>query len=223
MTDKHNPETNESESTNNEEFLISEEEMTELSEADLEKEAEKAEEAEEQAGPDAESRIKELNDKYLRCYAEFDNYRKRVNKEKEELVKYGNESLIYELLPAIDSLELALKHASGDADSGVVKGVEMTLKELFRALEKFSLSRIEAAGRKFDPSVHHAMITVEKEDTDENMVVEEMRPGYLLHNKVLRPTMVSVSTKPKKAESREEPVSDTEDTEITINKDIEEE
>jgi molecular chaperone GrpE len=74
--------------------------------------------------------IEELNNKYLRLYAEFDNYKKRVTKDKEELAKYGNESLIYELLPIIDSLELALKHASDESQTGIVKGVEMTLKSL---------------------------------------------------------------------------------------------
>jgi molecular chaperone GrpE len=97
--------------------------------------------------------IDELNNKYLRLYAEFDNYRKRVNKDKEELAKYGNESLIYELLPIIDSLELALKHAQEESQTGIVQGVEMTLKELHRTLEKFGVSKIEAAGKKFDPSI----------------------------------------------------------------------
>ena len=94
------------------------------------------------------SEIEELNNKYLRLYAEFDNYKKRVNKDKEELVKYGNESLIYELLPIIDSLELALKHAQEESQAGIVQGVEMTLKELQRTLEKFGVSKIEAAGKE---------------------------------------------------------------------------
>jgi len=144
------------------------------------------------------SALKALNDKYLRLYAEFDNYRKRVNKEKEELTRYGNESLLYELLPAIDNLELALKHASCDPKTGVVKGVEITLKELQRTLEKFGLVRIESLGKKFDPSVHHAMVEVEREDMEDKMVAEELRAGYLLHDKVLRPSLVAVSVNPKK-------------------------
>ena len=142
--------------------------------------------------------IEELNNKYMRLYAEFDNYKKRVNKDKEELVKYGNESLIYELLPVIDSLELALKHAQEESQAGIVQGVEMTLKELQRTLEKFGVSRIEAAGKKFDPSVHHAMTQVEREDIEEKMVAEELRTGYLFRDKVLRPSLVSVSVKPQK-------------------------
>lgn len=145
------------------------------------------------------SALKTLNDKYLRLYAEFDNYRKRVNKEKEDLTRYGNESLLYELLPAIDNLELALKHALCDPKTGVVKGVEITLKELQRTLEKFGLVRIESLGKKFDPSVHHAMVQVEREDMEDKMVAEELRAGYLLHDKVLRPSLVAVSVTPKKA------------------------
>ncbi len=148
--------------------------------------------------------LKELNNKYLRLYAEFDNYKKRVNKDKEELARFGNESLLYELLPAIDNLELALKHASCDPKTGVVQGVEITLKELQRTLEKFGLTRIEAAGKKFDPSVHHAMAQVEREDMEEKMVAEELRAGYLYRDKVLRPTLVAVSTKPKKTEEVEQ-------------------
>ena len=142
--------------------------------------------------------IEELNNKYLRLYAEFDNYKKRVNKDKEELVKFGNESLIYELLPILDSLELALKHAQEESQAGIVQGVEMTLKELQRTLEKFGVSKIEAAGKKFDPSIHHAMTQTEREDLDEKMVAEVLRSGYLYRDKVLRPSLVAVSIKPQK-------------------------
>jgi molecular chaperone GrpE len=156
---------------------------------------------EDQAGGDkreAEMRIQDLNDKYIRLYAEFENYKKRVSKEKEELVKYANEALLYALLPAIDHLELALKHSSCDPSTGVVQGVEITLKELQRTLEKFGLSRIEAVGKHFDPAFHHAMIQVEREDLDEKTVAEELRAGYLYYDKVLRPSLVAVSVRPKK-------------------------
>jgi molecular chaperone GrpE len=147
--------------------------------------------------PEDKTIIEELNNKYLRLYAEFDNYKKKVNRDKEELAKYGNESLIYELLPIIDSLELALKHAQEDSRTGIVQGVEMTLKELYRTLEKFGVSKIEAAGKPFDPSIHHAMAQVERKDMDEKMVAEEMRSGYIYREKVLRPSLVSVSRKPQ--------------------------
>jgi molecular chaperone GrpE len=168
--------------------------------------------------------LEELNDKYLRLYAEFENYRKRVNKDKEELVRYGNESLLYELLPALDNLELALKHSSGDANNGLVQGVEVTLKELQRTLEKFGLTRIEAAGRRFDPAIHHAMSRIERSDMEDQMVAEEFRPGYRYRDKVLRPSLVSVSVKPRGAEGAEETEYDpTKDIEIKITRNTEEE
>ncbi|MBA4371336.1 MAG: nucleotide exchange factor GrpE [Thermodesulfovibrio sp.] len=170
---------------------------------------------------------KELNDKYLRLYADFENYRKRVNKDKEELVRFGNESLIYELLPILDSLDLALKHATGESQSGLVQGVEMTLKELLRTLEKFGLTRISAAGMVFDPALHHAMVQVERDDMDEKMVAEEMRPGYVYRDKVLRPALVSVSVRPQKASdapgSAEYSAADRDGHEIKINRITEEE
>ena len=175
-----------------------------------------------------EAVIEELNNKYLRLYAEFDNYKKRVNKDKEELVKYGNESLIYELLPIMDSLELALKHATEQPLAGIVQGVEMTLKELQRTLEKFGVSRIEAAGKKFDPSIHHAMAQVEREDIEEKMVAEEMRTGYLFRDKVLRPSLVSVSVKPQikfektEMQAHAETGNINEDIKINISENIEE-
>jgi len=184
----------------------------------------------EQTNGSGEKNAQETSDKYVRLYADFENYRKRVNKDKEDLIRYGNESLIYELLPALDSLDLALKHASGADRSGLVQGVEMTLKELLRTLEKFGLTRIEAAGKPFDPALHHAMIQVEREDIDEKMVAEEMRPGYLYRDKVLRPSLVAVSVKPAKnavgqepqAGGQQETVDVPDEHEIKINKIIEE-
>ncbi len=162
--------------------------------------------------------LQEINDKYLRLYAEFENYKKRVNKDKEELVKYGNESLLYELLPVIDNLEMALKHASNNISSGLVQGVEITLKELQKILEKFGLIAIKANNKPFDPLVHHAMTQIERDDIDEKLVVEEFRKGYMLRDKVLRPSLVAVSKKPVENPEKEEG-----EKEIKINKNIEEE
>jgi molecular chaperone GrpE len=162
--------------------------------------------------------LQEMNNKYLRLYAEFENYKKRVNKDKEELVKYGNESLLYDLLPVIDNLEMALMHASNNVSSGLVQGVEITLKELQKILEKFGLIAIEANNKPFDPLVHHAMTQNERDDIDEKIVVEEFRKGYMLRDKVLRPSLVAVSKKPVKSQEKEK----TEE-EIKVNKIIEEE
>ncbi|MEW6675961.1 MAG: nucleotide exchange factor GrpE [Nitrospirota bacterium] len=145
--------------------------------------------------------LQAMNDKYLRLYAEFENYKKWVNRDKEELLKYGNENLLYELLPIIDNLEMALKHSSNEtstglsASGGLIQGVEITLKELLRTLEKFGLTPIEAIGKPFDPLIHHAMTLVEREDIEEKIVVEEFRKGYMFRDRVLRPSLVAVSKK----------------------------
>ncbi len=176
------------------------------------------EEETEQQKPAASSGADEINGKYLRLYADFENYRKRVNKDKEDLIRFGNESLLYELLPAIDNLELALKHASGEVNSGLVQGVEVTLKEMQRTLEKFGLVRIEATGKPFDPTVHHAMSQIERDDIDEKMIAEEFRAGYRYRDKVLRPSLVAVSVKPQKKQNE-----DAEASEINKPNSIEEE
>ena len=148
-----------------------------------------------------EEELRQEKDRYLRLYAEFDNYKKRIARDKEELIKYGNESLLYELLPVIDNLEMAMKHSSNDASAGLAQGVEITLKEFLRVIDKFGLSPIEASGKMFDPSLHHAMTQVERDDIDENMVVEEFRKGYMFSEKVLRPSLVSVSKKTVRSDS----------------------
>ncbi|MDQ7786007.1 MAG: nucleotide exchange factor GrpE [Thermodesulfovibrionales bacterium] len=139
--------------------------------------------------------LQDMNNKYLRLYAEFENYKKRVTKDKEELIKYGNEGLLYDLLPVVDSLEMALQHAADDVSSGLVQGVELTLKEMRKSLEKYGLIPIEAEGKPFDPAVHHAMAHLERDDVEENIVVEEYRKGYMFRDKVLRASLVAVSKK----------------------------
>jgi len=196
----------------NEDQLISNKEETEVEGSEV------IEEAPVDEKDRLTAELQEMNNKYLRLYAEFENYKKRVNKDKEELVKYGNESLLYELLPVIDNLEMALRHASNNVSSGLVQGVEITLKELQKILEKFGLIAIEANNKPFDPLVHHAMTQNERDDIDEKIVVEEFRKGYMLRDKVLRPSLVAVSKKPVKSQEKEK----TEE-EIKVNKIIEEE
>ena len=193
-------------------------ENEDFGEDDIELVTDSPEEESEQEKPAVSSGVDELNSKYVRLYADFENYRKRVNKDKEDLVSYSNESQLYELLPAIDNLELALKHASGEVNSGLVQGVEVTLKELQRTLEKFGLSRIDATGKPFDPTVHHAMSQVQRDDMEEKLIAEEFRAGYRYRDKVLRPSLVAVSVKSEKKQK-----DDTEAAEIHKNNSIEEE
>jgi len=153
--------------------------------------------------------LSELNDKYLRLYAEFENYKRFTARQKEEQLKYSNESLLKDLLTVIDHLELALKHSSDDKVSNpLAKGVEMTLKELKTLMERYGLVNIDAVGKPFDPNIHHAMSQIEDDEVDENTVVEEFRKGYILKDRVLRAALVGVSKKiskePNKSEIKEE-------------------
>lgn len=144
--------------------------------------------------------LEDLKEKHLRLYAEFENYKKKVQKDREELLIYCNESLLYDLLPVIDTLEMALTHSSEantEAVQSLIKGVENTLREFKRVLEKTGLRAIDAAGKQFDPAYHHAMSQVENPDFEDNFIFEEYRKGYMLHNKVLRPSLVAVSKKLK--------------------------
>jgi molecular chaperone GrpE len=160
------------------------------------KEAEKFEEMPVDEKERLTAEIKAMNEKYLRLYAEFENYKKRVQKDKEELVKYANEKIIQELLPVIDNLESALEHSKDEATGGIVQGVENTLKEFLRILRKCGLTPIEAVGRAFDPSIHHALSIAERDDVEENMVTEVFRKGYMFKDKVIRAPLVGVSKKP---------------------------
>lgn len=158
-------------------------------------EALKAVEGETAEEKPAGDELDETKDKYLRLYAEFENYKKRMLKDKEELLKYSNESLLYDLLTSMDNLEIAIKH-SGESSSGLVEGVKITLRELMRTLEKYGLRPIDSEGKPFNPEFHHAMSQVERDDMEENTVVEEFRKGYIYGDKVLRASLVSVSKKP---------------------------
>ncbi|MEW6714438.1 MAG: nucleotide exchange factor GrpE [Nitrospirota bacterium] len=153
--------------------------------------------------------LSEQNDKYLRLYAEFENYKKFASRQKEDQLKYANESLLKDLLTVIDHLELALQHSSDDKVSDpLAKGVEMTLKELKTLMEKYGLVSIDAIGKPFDPNIHHAMSQIEDDGVDENTVIEEFRKGYMLKDRLLRAPLVGVSKKiPKelnKSEIKEE-------------------
>ena len=132
-------------------------------------------------------------DKFLRERADLENYRKRTQKEKEEILKYGNESLITEILPALDNMERALDHLDCENCDPVVVGVRMTLDMLTATLKKFGVSRIAAdKGGQFDPALHQAMAQVES-DLPANSITEVLQQGYMLNERLLRPAMVMVS------------------------------
>jgi molecular chaperone GrpE len=144
------------------------------------------------------TQVESERDEYLetlrRVQAEFENYRKRVIKEQTALVDRATSGLVEQLLPVLDSFELALKNvdsAGSDDIESVRKGVELVYAELLGVLEKAGLSRIEAEGKPFDPNVHEAVM---QEDGDgEPIVTDVLRTGYTLKGRVLRPAMVKVS------------------------------
>ena len=134
------------------------------------------------------------HDQMLRTVAEFDNSRKRAEREKEESLKYALESFVKELIPTIDSIERAIQSTKESQDvDALAEGVEMIYKGLLGTLEKRGVTPIDAVNEPFDPMQHEAVMHVESEDVPENNVIEEWQKGYMLHNRVIRPSMVSVS------------------------------
>jgi molecular chaperone GrpE len=141
---------------------------------------------------------KEANEKYLRTYADFENYRKRMQRDLADFRKYANEQFALELLTVVDHLGLALKHAgeSGETVQGMQQGVELVYKQLRDVLEKFGVKQFAAEGELFDPARHDALMQVVTDEVPENTVVQVMQDGYLYHEKVLRHAKVSVSKRP---------------------------
>lgn len=149
--------------------------------------------------------LEEANDKYIRLYADFENFKKVTAKNKEDLLKYANEDIMSDILTVIDHLELALQHSTGnETSSSLSEGVELTLKELKGVLEKHGLVRIDAIGKPFDPAVHHAMSQIETDDAEEDTVVKEFRKGYMLRDRVLRAPLVGVARKKTQTDDTEE-------------------
>ncbi|MBI4379900.1 MAG: nucleotide exchange factor GrpE [candidate division NC10 bacterium] len=138
--------------------------------------------------------VEALNDRLLRLHAEFENYKKRMVRERSEFVKFSNEALILEFLPVLDSLERALATARSAAEArAVAEGLEIILRLFQTTLEKVGVKVIEALDREFDPNLHQAVAQVESPDGRDNVVMEEVRKGYLLEGRLLRPSMVKVS------------------------------
>ncbi|UJL44887.1 nucleotide exchange factor GrpE [Virgibacillus sp. NKC19-16] len=135
----------------------------------------------------------ELQDRLLRLQAEFDNFKKRSQKEKEVDRKYKAQDLVNELLPAIDNFERALQVEVTDATSSLIDGITMVYQQLKDALKSQGVEEIEAEGNVFDPNLHHAVMQVEEEEVESNTVVEELQKGYILNDRVIRPAMVKVN------------------------------
>lgn len=141
--------------------------------------------------------LAQVKDQFLRARADMENYRRRMQRDKEELAKFANEGILKEILPVVDNLDRAIAHARehGDKGSSLLDGVEMTQRQLHKVLEKYNVVSIDALERPFDSARHEAMGQMERDDFPPNTVVEEMQKGYTLNERLLRPSMVMVSKK----------------------------
>jgi len=150
----------------------------------------------------AAQEAKDNHDRLLRVSADFENYKKRSAREMEVLRKFANESLVKEMLPVVDNLERAIDSSNNNgAKNSIVEGVDMTLMEILKILEKFGVKPIESLGETFDPSFHEAVMQQESEDHAENTVLQEFQKGYMINDRLLRPAMVVVSKSKSKAEN----------------------
>ena len=147
------------------------------------------------------SKVQELSEKvevnydlYLRSQAELDNVIKRSKKDKEEWIKYSNETLIKDILPVIDNLEMALCHSNNEKSLNALReGVELTLKGLKDVLAKSGLEELKAEGELFDPCYHHAVSEQENDEVESGIVLNELQKGYTLNQRLIRPSMVVLS------------------------------
>ncbi|MFD0958615.1 nucleotide exchange factor GrpE [Paenibacillus chungangensis] len=141
-----------------------------------------------------QKQVEDNHQKYLRAQADFDNFRRRTMREKEELGKYASMKLITELLPTVDNFDRAMAATSENGDyESLAKGIDMIFRQLMQTLEQEGLKGMNAVGEPFNPEFHQAIMQVESDEYEEGIVVEEVQKGYMLKDKVLRPAMVKVS------------------------------
>jgi molecular chaperone GrpE len=168
--------------------------------------SERAPEQDPKSAPNEMSKLlaekQELLNTLVRRQADFENYRKRVEKERQQDRHRGVESLIEHLLPVLDTFDRALATESDSANPEYRKGFELIQRQLWEALAKQGLSRIESVGQEFNPHFHHAIESVETSEHADGTVISEMQPGYLFHDRVLRPAMVRVASEPEPSSAR---------------------
>ncbi len=180
--------------TEQEKELLEEDVNTEEATETVAEEIVDAEAVEELDAAALKAELDELNQRFLRVAADFENYKRRTALEKDDLLKYSNAKIIGEILPVLDNFQLALK-TSGDSKEvqNIVKGVDMIYRQLLQVLEQAGMTKIEAVGHPFDPNLHEAIMQVDDDSVPEDTVVEELRAGYMLKERVIRPSMVKVS------------------------------
>lgn len=141
-----------------------------------------------------ESKLEEMNQKNLRLQADYDNFRRRTREEQAASLKYKSQSLLEQLLPALDNFERALKtEATNEQAKTLIQGMEMVYRQLADALKQEGLIEVPTVGEKFDPNMHQAVMQVEDSEYESNTVIEELQKGYMLKDRVIRPAMVKVN------------------------------
>lgn len=170
--------------------LNTEQDSTEGGNANNEKE-DSVEENEEGAISEEDNRIQDLNNKLLRLQADFINYKNRVERDKKNIYAYAAEEIISQILPVLDNFERAL--GSMEKDNSYYQGVKMIYDQLIDVLKNNGLKEIECEGEQFDPNLHHAVFMEEAEGKEEGTVLEVLQKGYVLNDKVIRPSMVKVA------------------------------
>jgi molecular chaperone GrpE len=146
----------------------------------------------------------ELKDKFVRLMADFDNFKKRASKEKSEVIQFGNEGLLKDILPIIDNIERLLTYSHQEASwKSFQEGIELLLAEISKTLATYGVEPIEAMGKPFDPNLHQAMQRSETEEVAANTIVEVYQKGYVYRGRLLRPSLVVVAVSPKRGEEAE--------------------
>jgi len=140
-----------------------------------------------------DEKIEELTDRVQRQMAEFENFRKRTEKEKSQMFDLGARNVIEQILPVVDNFERGLASAGDKADDPFVQGMEKTYKQMISVLEQIGVTPIKAEGEQFDPAFHNAVMHCDDESVGENVVVQELQKGYLYHDSVVRHSMVKVA------------------------------
>ncbi len=159
-----------------------------------EAEAETSEETKKEKKDPLKEKIDELNDKVMRQMAEFENFRKRTDKEKAQMFEQGQANVLEKLLPVVDNFERGLAAVpEEDKDGAFADGMNKIYKQLIKQLEDLGVTPIEAVGKEFDPNLHNAVMQVESEEYESGMVAQELQKGYMFHETVLRHSMVGVS------------------------------
>ena len=144
-----------------------------------------------------EAEAKANYDLFLRERADLENFKRRMQRDKSEALRFANEPVLRDLLPILDNLERAVTHAQvGGNSQSLIEGVSLVLRSFLEMLEKYGVSRVSAKGQPFDPSKHEAMAQVESAEVEPNTVVDEYAPAYLLHDRLLRPALVTVAKPP---------------------------